>query len=175
LNVQVKYAEGVPADDEPTPWLSPDELRAWMALMALSYTLPAALDAQLKRDAGINTFEYHVLASLSEAPGRTLRMSQLAHLAQGSLSRLSHAISRLEKSGWVTRRRDPGDGRITEAHLTADGWRAVQRIAPGHVREARNLVVDRMTPTQLAQLGRTARRIVEATAPDSAALLDTGL
>jgi len=92
-------------------------------------------------------------------------MSALAVLAQGSLSRLSHAVTRLEKSGWVTRRPSPEDGRHTEAQLTPAGWKKVQRVAPGHVREVRRLVVDVLTPTQLTQLGRAARAVVEAAAP----------
>jgi DNA-binding MarR family transcriptional regulator len=156
------------------PWLTPEQDRAWISVLALTQALPAALDAQLKRDAGMNCFEYLVLARLSEAPGRTMGMSALAVLAQGSLSRLSHAVTRLEESGWVTRRPSPEDGRHIEAQLTAAGWKKVQRVAPGHVREVRRLVVDVLSPTQLAQLGRTARAVVEAAAPgwlDSALVL----
>jgi DNA-binding MarR family transcriptional regulator len=163
------------ADMDETPWLDADELRAWMALTAMTHVLPAALDAQLKRDSGINAFEYYVLASLSQAPGRTLRMSRLAVLSQGSLSRLSHAVGRLERAGWVVRRPCPDDGRLTEAHLTAAGWGMVQRTAPGHVREVRRLVVDALSPSQLATLGRLARRVVDATAPETGEALDTGL
>src|SRR5689334_2495626 len=90
---------------EPTvPWLSTDQQREWRALVALFMTLPPALDAQLKRDAGVNAFEYQVLAALSEADDHTLVLSHLAAAAQGSLSRLSHAITRLERSGWIQRR-----------------------------------------------------------------------
>ena len=105
------------------PWLSPDQQRDWRALITLLMTLPPALDAQLKRDAGVNAFEYQVLAALSEAPGRTLVLSNLAALAQGSLSRLSHAITRLERSGWVKRRNcTERGGRRTEARLTDAGF-----------------------------------------------------
>ena len=146
------------------PWLSARQQRDWRALVALLMTLPPALDAQLKRDAGVNAFEYHVLAALSEAPARTLVLSDLAELAQGSLSRLSHAVTRLEKSGWVERRScaDRG-GRRTEARLTDAGLATLEDIAPGHVREARRLVVDVLTPEQLAALGDAARAITAAT------------
>lgn len=154
------------------PWLSPVQLRSWMALVAMSETLPAALDAQLKRDAGVNVFDYLVLAALSEAPDRTLRMSHLAALAQGSLSRLSHAVRRLEHEGWVQRRACPGDGRHTEARLTDAGWHKVVATAPEHVREARRLVVDVLTADELDQLGRIARKVVAATAPETVHLLD---
>ena len=161
------------ADD--TPWLSADELRAWMALSAMTETLPAALDAQLKRDAGIGVFDYYVLAALSEAPGRTLGMTRLSLMSQGSPSRLSHAVGRLEKQGWVVRRPSPDDGRHTDAHLTAAGMRKVRATAPAHVREARRLVIDLLTPAQIAQLATIARIVVESTAPGTAELLDTGL
>ncbi len=147
------------------PWLTFEQHQAWIPILALTQALPSALDAQLKRDAGMNLFEYYVLARLSEAPGRAMRMSTLAILAQGSLSRLSHAMTRLESSGWATRRPSPDDGRHTEAQLTPAGWRKVRQIAPGHVREVRRLVVDILTPTQLNQLGRGARAVVEAAAP----------
>jgi len=154
------------------PWLSPEELRSWMALTALMEALPAAIDAQLKRDAGINRFEYMVLAGLSEAPERGLLMSDLAHFASGSLSRLSHALGRLEKKGWVERRPYAPDGRHTEVVLTEAGIAKVVQTAPGHVREARRLVVDNLTAAELAQLGRLARKVIGVAAPDLARLLD---
>src|SRR5690242_10359889 len=92
--------------DEPR-WLTADERRAWMALVGLLARLGGALDAQLRRDAGISHFDYTVLAALSEAPGRTLRMSTLAALAEGSLPRLSQVVARLEAKGWVRRTPDP--------------------------------------------------------------------
>jgi len=152
-------------------WLSPTELRAWMALSALMEALPAAIDTQLKRDAGVNRFEYMVLAGLSESPGRALLMSDLANFAAGSISRLSHAIGRLEKQRWVTRRPYPQDGRHTEVILTDAGMEKVIATAPGHVQEARRLVINNLTPRQLSQLGATATRILQAADPDIAELL----
>lgn len=150
-------------DDATVPWLDDDELRDWRALMALVAALPSALDAQLKRDAGINAFEYHVLAALSEAPERTLRLSDLAGLSRGSLSRLSHAVTRLERSGWLTRSRCTGDGAArVEARLTDAGWEKIRESAPGHVREARRLVVDVLSPDELRALGSAARSVSRA-------------
>ena len=154
--------------EDAVPWLSPTQQNDWRALVALFMTLPPALDAQLKRDAGLNSFEYHVLAALSEAPGHTMVLSNLAELAQGSLSRLSHAVTRLERAGWVERRScpDPG-GRRTEARLTDAGFAKLEETAPGHVREARRLVVDVLGPEQLAALGDAARAITAATLADA--------
>ena len=142
-----------------TPWLDDDQLRDWKSLVALVMTLPAALDAQLKRDTGLNMFEYHVLAGLSAAPDGALPMSDLAVMAQGSISRLSHAVRRLEEAGWVERRACTEAGRRTAAWLTEAGRRKIEESAPSHVREARRLVVDALTPEQLRALGEAARTI----------------
>jgi DNA-binding MarR family transcriptional regulator len=134
-------------------WLSADEQRAWRQLVALLFRLPGALDAQLQRDAGISSFEYMVLSGLSEAENRTLRMSDLAAMASGSLSRLSHVVSRLEKRGWVRRTACPGDGRFVNAVLTEEGMAKVIATAPGHVEAVRRFVVDTLSPQQLAAMG----------------------
>ncbi|WP_036506491.1 MarR family winged helix-turn-helix transcriptional regulator [Nocardioides sp. URHA0020] len=161
-----------PALDD-APWLDEDQLPEWRALVGLVMTLPAALDAQLKRDSGLNSFEYHVLAQLSEAPSCAVPMSELATLAQGSRSRLSHAVSRLEAAGWVERRECTAAGVRTAAHLTAAGQRKLEEAAPGHVREARRLVVDVLTPEQLSVLGEAARAIVAAADPGLACRMAT--
>lgn len=159
-----------PSDD--VPWLDDDQLPDWASLVGLVMTLPGALDAQLKRDSGLNTFEYHVLASLSEAPMNALPMSELASMAQGSRSRLSHAVARLEDAGWVERRDCAGAGLRTAAHLTPAGQRKLEDAAPGHVREARRLVVDVLSPDELAALGTAARKIVRATDPETSVRLE---
>ncbi|MGH1565531.1 MarR family winged helix-turn-helix transcriptional regulator [Mumia sp. DW29H23] len=148
------------------PWLSIDEQADWRSVVALLATLPVALDAQLKRDAGMNSFEYHVLAHLSEAPHGGVPMSDLAILAQGSPSRLSHAIARLERAGWVQRVACVEAGRRTSAVLTPEGLAKLREVAPAHVREVRRLVVDALEPEQLAALGEAARAIVARADPD---------
>jgi DNA-binding MarR family transcriptional regulator len=146
-------------------WLDAEERQAWLALASALNRLPAALDAQLRRDAGISHFEYQVLALLSEAPGRTLRMSALATLAEGSLPRLSQVVARLEQPGWVRRTPDPADGRYTLAILTDQGLAKVTEAAPGHVQEVRRLVFDPLTKTQSRQLRDISRRIMRAIDP----------
>ncbi|GIF40026.1 MarR family winged helix-turn-helix transcriptional regulator [Actinoplanes xinjiangensis] len=146
-------------------WLTSEERAAWMTLMGVLMRLPAALDAQLLRDAGLSHFEYGILAGLSETPGRTLRMSALAVLAEGSLARLSQAVGRLEKRGWVRRSPDPTDGRYTLATLTDEGWDKIVASAPGHVENVRTLVFDTLTRAQVRQLQEIGRRILGATDP----------
>lgn len=149
-------------------WLTDEERRTWIALVGLLARLPSALDRQLQHDQGISHFEYQVLAGLSMAPDRTLRMSVLADFAEGQLPRLSQVVGRLEKRGWVTRCADPTDGRYTLATLTDAGWDVVVEAAPGHVEQVRTLIFDVLTRAQVRQLGEIARRILAAVEPQGA-------
>ncbi|MFC3689708.1 MarR family winged helix-turn-helix transcriptional regulator [Aquipuribacter hungaricus] len=143
-----------------TRWLDDDEQRAWRALAGVVLRLPTALDAQLARDSGLTHFSYYVLAMLSEAPERTLAMSTLARNANSSQSRLSHAVSRLERSGWVARRPCPGNGRVTLATLTDEGFEKVREAAPGHAAEVVRLVVDDLDAEQVRVLGEACERVL---------------
>jgi DNA-binding MarR family transcriptional regulator len=141
----------VTGDDE-VRWLEPNELAAWMSLAALMFKLPGVLDYQLQRDSGLTHFEYLVMAGLSESADHSRRMSELAGFANGSLSRLSHVVKRLEKRGFVVRRPDAEDGRITVAELTDAGYEQLVAAAPGHVAAVREYVIDALAPEQLTQL-----------------------
>jgi DNA-binding MarR family transcriptional regulator len=152
--------EGAGAAVEPR-WLSEDETQAWRAVSALVLMLPGVLDAQLQRDSGLTLFEYFVLSYLSMAEGRSLRMSELAELANGSLSRLSNVAKRLEQRGWIRREPDPGDGRYTIAILTEAGWQLVVQAAPGHVETVRRFVIDPLNGNQIRSLRTIGRRIIE--------------
>jgi DNA-binding MarR family transcriptional regulator len=143
-------------------WLTDEQQAAWRPFVALLLRLPAALDAQLQRDAGITNFDYLVLSGLSEAPGRTLRMSELAATANSSMSRLSHVVSRLEAKGWVRREPCPGDGRFVNAVLTDDGWRKVVATAPGHVAAVRELLVGTLSEEEFERLGAISARVLAA-------------
>jgi DNA-binding MarR family transcriptional regulator len=146
-------------------WLSDEEQRAWRPFVALLIKLPATLDAQLQKDAGISQFDYLVLSGLSEATDRTLRMSELAALASSSLSRLSHVVSRLEARGWVRREQRGGDGRFINAVLTEEGWQKVVATAPGHVAAVRKLLIDTLTADEFRALGATSEQILAAQDP----------
>jgi DNA-binding MarR family transcriptional regulator len=142
-----------------TRWLSPQEREAWLGLIRLVTTLPAALDAQLDRDAGLNFFEYSVLAMLSEQPTRTLQMGELASVTNSSLSRLSNVVKRLEQRGLVHREPAPHDRRCIRAVLSESGMRTVVAAAPRHVEAVRELVIDAVSPAQLRQL-RAAHELI---------------
>jgi len=147
-------------------WLNDEERQAWLTLGSLLVQLGPALDSQLRRDAGLSHFEYTVMSVLSEAPDRTRRMSELAALADGSLSRLSMVAARLEKKGWVRRSPDPADGRYTLATLTDAGWEKVVEAAPGHVEEVRRVIFDPLTKSQVHQLTNIGQRILRVVVPD---------
>lgn len=149
-----------------SPWLTSEEMETWLALTGVMTRLPSALDAQLQRDAGVSHVEYLVMSMLSQAEERTLRMSELAAHAGSSLSRLSHLVKRLEKSGWVRRTPDPDDGRYTLAILTDAGYAKVVESAPGHADAVRRYVFDSLTKAQQRQLKDIGRRIWAAVAPD---------
>lgn len=160
--IPATVADSQPADDRHEPrWLDDAEQRAWRQLAAVILKLPSELEGQLQRDAGMSHFEYWVIALLSEAPERTLRLSQLAAQANASLSRLSHVISRLEKRGWVTRRPCPDDARATLAVLTEAGWDEVVAAAPGHVATVRRFVFDGLEPDEVDDLARLCGAILE--------------
>jgi DNA-binding MarR family transcriptional regulator len=154
-----------PATEDP-PWLSADQLDDWVALMGLLSTLPTALDAQLKRDTGLNLYEYHILVRLGDAEQGRLPMSDLALRAQGSPSRLTHAVSRLENAGYVRKVACSDAGRRIAAILTPKGREKLEESAPGHVREARRLVIDALTASQLAALGDACRTISRVADPN---------
>jgi DNA-binding MarR family transcriptional regulator len=146
-------------------WLRPDEVRAWLAVAGLLEALPAVLNSQLKNDAGVNHFEYMLLAGLSESPGRSSPTSEIAAFAAGSLSRVSHALTRMESRGWVERGPRGGPGGQTAVTLTDEGMEIVRRAAPGHVAQVRELVVDRLGREDALELGRLAGRVLEGANP----------
>lgn len=107
------------------------------------------------------------MSVLSERPDRSMRMSDLARLASSSLSRLSHAASRLEKQGFLERSRLPGGaGRRTMATLTDAGMDKVVEAAPGHAADVRELLIDVVEPEHLPMLRAVGESVVGRIDPD---------
>jgi DNA-binding MarR family transcriptional regulator len=149
-----------------TPWLDDEQLAAWVKLVAVVELLPGVLDTQLRRDTGLTHFEYFVLAMLSEAPDRRLRMTALAQRTNATLPRLSHVVRRLEHRDLVQRFPCPEDGRATNARLTEAGRAKVVASAPGHVENVRRHVIDALTPDQVSQLSIIAGALLERLDPE---------
>jgi DNA-binding MarR family transcriptional regulator len=148
-----------PPDGEAVRWLTTDQELAWRSVANLVHKLRWALECQLERDSSLSFIEYHALARLYEEPDYQLRMSDLAMLANASLSRLSHLVKRLEASGYVRRETDPVDGRYTIAILTENGYAKLVASAPAHVHCVRELVIDEFGSAELKQLQSLCDRI----------------
>ncbi|MCM4080803.1 MarR family winged helix-turn-helix transcriptional regulator [Paractinoplanes hotanensis] len=147
--------------EEQPRWLTDEQQQTWRRFIEVLIRVPAALEAQLQRDAGLTHMGYIVLVSLSEQPDRRLAMSKLAKAVSASLSRLSHVVARLEGQGWVHRERDPQDGRVQIAVLTEDGFTKIKESAPGHVEAVQQLVFDRLSPAQVRQLNKLAETLLD--------------
>ncbi len=139
--------------NDPGPrWLSAGEQHTWRDAIEAWQWLLAAVDAQLQRDSGMPLAYYEILVRLSEAPDRSLRMTQLAEASSSSKSRVSHAVARLEERGWVRRMDCPTDRRGQIAVLTDQGFAALSAAAPGHVEQVRQVLFDALSDEQLRQL-----------------------
>lgn len=158
----------VPEGDD-VPWLSAEQQRYWRAFQGGTTRLQEALSHQLERDSGLLPGEYEVLVRLSEAPGRSLRMSELADELAHSRSRMTHTVRRMEASGLVERQRCPSDLRGVNCVMTAAGWKAIVAAAPGHVRMVREALVDVLTFEQLAAVGEAMAAVDEALRASGAA------
>ena len=141
--------------------LTSQQRRAWLTLTGMLTKLPTALDAEMANEADLTFFEYMVLSTLAEEPDGVLKMSILAERTNGSLSRLSHVVRRLENQGLVERHGSPQDRRVTNAVLTPAGRQRVEAAAPGHVRYVRDLVIDGTSEDDLEVFERVSAGILE--------------
>ena len=135
-------------------------MTAWLRLIAVAERLPGILDSQLRRESGLTHYEYQVLAMLSDAPERTLRMTQLGLQTNATLPRLSHVVRRLEDRGLVERAEAPEDRRASNAHLTEAGFTALVEAAPGHLATVREFVLDPLTTAQVGGLSDALEAIL---------------
>lgn len=159
VTVSVPAIPPTPPDDD-VPWLSDDEQEFWRAYLRGSRLLEVVLDAELQQ-VGMSLAEYELLSMLSEAPDHVMRMSRLADLTVQSRSRVTHSATRLERRGWVERRKAAEDGRGIELRLTDDGWSAVQDAARVHVESVQNHLIRQMDPGLFAALGEAMGNVRE--------------
>jgi DNA-binding MarR family transcriptional regulator len=139
-------------------WLNPREMKAWRSYIIASRRLLDALDSDLGGH-DLSMADYEVLAQLSDAPDRRMRMSELAQIAMLSKSRLSHRMKVMEKAGWVRREACPEDKRGSFAVMTEKGWRAIVKAAPDHVTSVRNRFVDNLTSKDQEELAKIFDRV----------------
>ncbi|MFF3376588.1 MarR family winged helix-turn-helix transcriptional regulator [Streptomyces sp. NPDC002680] len=155
------------SDEEPR-WLTDEEQRTWRAYMHAVTLLEDHLDRQLQRDAGMPHVYYGLLVGLGEATDGRLRMTELAMKAKITRSRLSHAIARLEKNGWVRREDCPSDKRGQFAVLTDQGQEVLRRTAPGHVTAVRQALFDRISDEQRKTLHEVMEIVAQGLQPQDA-------
>lgn len=150
-------APGTATDD--VRWLTPEQQTHWRAYRDGTALLMDVLARELDEDAGLSLAEYEVLVRLSEAPGRTLRMSELAGELAHSRSRLTHTVRRMEDAGLVARNPCAVDARGVNCTMTDLGLQRIVATAPSHVASVRAHLIDVLTDDQLRALG-TAMGVV---------------
>jgi DNA-binding MarR family transcriptional regulator len=134
-------------------WLTPGQQAHWRAYRDGTALLIDVLGRELDEDSGLSLAEYEVLVRLSEAPERTLRMSELAGELAHSRSRITHTVRRMEEVGLVERRPCVVDARGVNCTMTDAGWQRIVAAAPAHVASVRAHLIDVLTDEQLCALG----------------------
>lgn len=142
-----------------TRWLTAEEQQLWRLFARVLIQVPEEIEGQLRQEQ-LTHFGYWVLSALSETPHHRMRMHELAAMAQGSPSRLSHVVSGLERRGLIRRERAKDDGRGNVAVLTEAGYHKVLAVAPGHVDTVRATVFDALDEAQLHQLDGICRALI---------------
>lgn len=147
----------------PLSRMTPQQSRAWLALISTAELLPAALDAQLQRDASLTHYEFILLSTLQRSGA--VRLSTLAAATNATLPRTSKVVGRLEKRGLVERTESTEDRRSILLKLTRQGRRQLVLATPDHFATVHRLVLDRLAPEQLEQLADALEPVVEALDP----------
>ena len=142
-------------------WLNAAEMKAWRRYIIASRRLLEALDNDLEGH-DLSMADYEILAQLSDAPERKMRMSELAEIALLSRSRLSHRMKVMEKAGWVKREACPSDKRGYFAVMTAKGWKAIVAAAPDHVESVRSRFIDHLTTADQEVIASIFNRIEDS-------------
>lgn len=135
------------------------EAAAWGGLLATYARLDEAIDADLRERDGLTHVEFEVLLRLWRAPGRRLRIQELARASILTRSGTSRLVDRLVAAGLLERVADPADGRASLAALTVEGRRRFERAAPRHVALVREIFLSRLTDEEINTLGDVWARL----------------
>jgi len=142
-------------------WLTEEEQRAWRGLLRMNRQLNARMNRQLQDEYGISLADYDVLVVLSEAPEGRLRVFEVTDALAWEQSRVSHQLARMQRRGLITRECCAADARGAFAVLTAAGRAAIERAAPAHVEQVRQLVFDRLSHDQLTALTEVTTLVLD--------------
>jgi len=141
--------------------LTPEQNSAWRSLVLVTHVLDDALDRQSQRDGDLPHAYYKVLVFLYESPGRRMSMGELAAHQRYSTSRMTHAVTAMEKSGWVRRTVSPADRRVRLVELTEKGVDLVRAVSPQQVIDVRQKAFAHLDSTQVQQLEAISLAIVQ--------------
>lgn len=141
--------------------LTPEQNSAWRSLVLVTHVLDAALDRQSQRDGDLPHAYYKVLVFLYESPTRSMSMGDLAAQQRYSTSRMTHAVTSMEKSGWLRRTVSPADRRVRLVELTEKGIDLVRAVSPRQVVDVRQKVFAHLDPVQVQQLEAISLAIVD--------------
>ena len=144
-----------------TRWLDGDQQASWRAFAVGVTLLLDRLVAALQAEFGLSLTEYEILVRLSERPGRSMRMAQLADALAHSRSRVTHTVARMQEGGLVMRAASPEDGRGIVCTLTDRGYDLLVEAAPVHVRGVRDYLVDLSSRDDFAALGRVMNAVTD--------------
>ncbi|MEU4544229.1 MarR family winged helix-turn-helix transcriptional regulator [Nonomuraea dietziae] len=150
-----------------TRWLDAEEMTAWQAFLTASHLLDRRIEEQLKSAAGLTHPQFEILAILSAAPERRMRMTELARKVVVSKSGLTYQVGQLEKRGLVERTTCPDDDRGVLAVLTVEGLRHLEKIAPGHVEVVRRFLIDLLSREELATIASAMHKAQQAMRPST--------
>ncbi|MES2866899.1 MarR family winged helix-turn-helix transcriptional regulator [Microbacterium sp. KRD172] len=145
------------------PRMTQEQSRAWLALISTAELLPAALDAQLQRDADLTHYEFILLSALQR--GGAMRLSDLAAATNATLPRASKVVSRLQQRELLERAESTTDRRSVLLRLSRQGRRRLVLATPEHFATAHRLVLDRLSPAQLDALADALEPVVQALDP----------
>lgn len=137
-----------------TPWLNASEDAAWRAYLKGVAQFTNELNRRLEVAANLSLSEYEILVRLSENPNQEMRMSDLADSVYQTRSRLTHTVRRLEQRHMVTREACAEDKRGVNCRLTEAGLQLIVKLAPQHVRDVRELLIDAVDPGDLEAFHR---------------------
>lgn len=151
----------MPATASP-PTLSPGDPRisTWRDFLVVHARLQRILDQELRAAHDISLAEYDALLVLAAAPGRRLRMHQLADQVLLSRSGVTRLIDRLVADGSVERSHCATDARGAEAVLTRAGLGRLREASGTHLRGIGEHFLDLLDDDELAALGRAMSAIL---------------
>src|SRR4051812_34413661 len=143
-----------------TPELASAELAVWRGFLRVHAALAKQLDAELDAAHGLPLSSYEVLMNLQSAPGRRLRMADLADRALLSRSGMTRLVDRLERQGLLARDTCASDARGCFAVLTDAGDDALRKARATHLDGVRDRFLMHLEDEDFERLGALWERML---------------